>query len=72
MRTLVDIPDEQIEALAAICFKENTSRAELIRRAIGDYLAKKSQDEIDVFGLWKIHNHSVDGMEYQDSVRDEW
>lgn len=38
MRTLVDIPDSQLEELAAISSAGQISRAEVIRRAISAYL----------------------------------
>jgi hypothetical protein len=72
MRTLVDIPDNEVEALASICAEEKVSRAEIIRRAIRDYIAKKSPGAIDAFGLWKEESESLDGMEYQEKIRSEW
>lgn len=70
MRTLVDIPDRQIQDLTAICMAENVSRAELIRRAISAYLEKNKPAAVEAFGLWK--ERKVDGLEYQDQVRSEW
>lgn len=71
MRTLVDLPDEQIKALKSISRQEHLSRAELIRRAISDYLEnreKVAQD--DAFGLWK--NKKQDGLAYQFKIRKDW
>ncbi len=39
MRTIVDLPDEQVEALAELCEREKISRAEAIRRAVAAMLA---------------------------------
>ena len=70
MRTLVDIPDKQIKDLTAICEAEKVSRAEIVRRAISDYLEKKKPGTAEAFGLWK--DHKVDGLAYQEQVRSEW
>jgi hypothetical protein len=70
MRTLVDIPDRQIEDLTAICEREKLSRAEVIRRAISMYLDKKKTGQDAAFGLWK--DQQVDGLAYQEQVRAEW
>ncbi len=72
MRTLVDIPDNQVEALASICAEEKVSRAEIIRRAIRDYIAKKSPETVDAFGLWKKESGFSDGLEYQEKLRGDW
>ena len=70
MRTLVDIPDRQIEDLTTICEAEKVSRAEAIRQAISSYIEKKKPTAVDAFGLWK--SRKVDGLAYQERVRSEW
>jgi metal-responsive CopG/Arc/MetJ family transcriptional regulator len=71
MRTLVDLGDNQIQALDELSKKEKRSRAALIRQAIDDYLATRpSKQESDAFGLWG--NRKVDGLAYQEKVRREW
>lgn len=70
MRTLVDIPERQIKDLAAICQSEKISRAELVRRAISDYLEKKKPPTTAAFGLWR--ERGVDGLAYQEQLRSEW
>ena len=72
MRTLVDIPDSLIDALTNICSEKHASRAEVIRRAISEYIAKNTLKDVDAFGLWKENGNSVDGLDYQKTVRDEW
>jgi metal-responsive CopG/Arc/MetJ family transcriptional regulator len=37
MRTIIEIPDFQLEQLARFAAEANISRAELIRRAVADY-----------------------------------
>ncbi|MEI7456094.1 MAG: ribbon-helix-helix protein, CopG family [Nitrosomonadales bacterium] len=70
MRTLVDIPDRQLNELAALCAAERLPRAELIRQAIAAYIEKKRTPVVDAFGLWKPHK--IDGLAYQEQVRSEW
>lgn len=70
MRTLVDIPDRQIEELARISSASQVSPAEVIRRAISAYLAQHSPGPDDAFGIWK--DAPEDGLAYQERVRSEW
>lgn len=70
MRTLVDIPDRQIEDLTRICEVRKVSRAEVIRQAISAYIEKSQSSTVDAFGLWK--NRKIDGLTYQEQVRSEW
>jgi metal-responsive CopG/Arc/MetJ family transcriptional regulator len=73
MRTLIDIPDDQIAELAKIAKEEKVSRAALVRRAIADLLAArkaKKPNGIDAaFGLW---GPGEDGLAYQERLRSEW
>lgn len=70
MRTLVDIPDSQIEDLAAVCAAKRLSRAEVIRQAITLYVEKNKPSAEIAFGSWK--NRGVDGLAYQEGLRSEW
>ena len=71
MRTIIDIPTEQLIPLDSICTDESISRAEVIRRAIKDYIAKKDTiKNTDIFGIWKDKN--IDSITYQNKIRDEW
>jgi predicted transcriptional regulator len=74
MRTLVDIPDDQIAELTKIAEAEKVSRAALVRRAIADLLKArrtKKPDAIDAaFGLWS--DREEDGLAYQERLRGEW
>lgn len=38
VRTIVDLPEEQIRKLTLLCRRERISRAEAIRRAVARYL----------------------------------
>lgn len=71
MRTLVDMNATQIEALDLLAQRKHVSRAALIRAAIDDYLARRHRQQVgDGFGLWG--NGEVDGLAYQEKVRNEW
>lgn len=71
MRTIIDIPEQQIEALKAIGEREGLSRAELMRRAVAEYLARHHGPADDAaFGLWQ--KRGEDGLRYQARVREEW
>lgn len=70
MRTLIDIPNQQIDVLTALCKSMHLSRAELVRRAIDEYVSKHKPQSADAFGLWK--DNQVDGVDYQTQLRSEW
>jgi metal-responsive CopG/Arc/MetJ family transcriptional regulator len=71
MRTLVDIPKAQLEALAEIGARRKLSRAAVIREAIAVYLGQhRRPGRTDAFGLWG--QRKVDGLAYQEKMRGEW
>ena len=75
MRTIVDLPDEQIRALDAYSKKHGVSRAEAVRRAIARFLPQRPHRKLDLsghpaFGSWK--RRSVDSVEFQRKLRAEW
>lgn len=71
MRTIIDIPANQLEQLALFASQQKISRAELIRRAVADYLQRYVAVRADdAFGLWRERN--VDGVAYQQRLREEW
>jgi hypothetical protein len=71
MRTIVELPDQQIEALKAMSEQQGLSRAELMRRAVAEYLALHQNSATEAaFGLWK--KHAKDGVDYQQGLRQEW
>jgi hypothetical protein len=71
MRTLVDIPTSELEALNALSKSEGISRAESIRRAIKAYVEfNRPLAKHEGFGLWK--DYDIDGDEYQQKIRAEW
>ncbi len=71
MRTLVDIPAEDLELVNGVVKKLEISRAEFVRRAISLYLEPHRADPAaDAFGIWR--DRPVDGLEYQERMREEW
>ena len=70
MRTIIEIPDTLLMGLTDLLKQKKISRAELIRRAIADYLQRHQVETDAAFGLWK--SKKVDGLEYQQRIRDEW
>jgi predicted transcriptional regulator len=71
MRTLIDIPDAQIEALAALCERVNQPRAAIVREAIAEYIAKRRVAyQPNAFGLWG--RDTEDGLAFQAKARAEW
>jgi hypothetical protein len=81
MRTLVDIPDRQIDDLSAICAARKLSRAEVIRQALEAFIAENRPSREAAFGIWKGQRACLsdgsaplpeDGLAYQEKLRSEW
>ena len=70
VRTLIDIPDRQVEDLAAICAAKKLPRTEVIRQAIAAYIATQRPAATEAFGLWG--DKTIDGLKYQKKIRAEW
>ena len=71
MRTLVDIPERDIEALDEVRRQRRVSRSAVIREAVRDYLGRNLRRDPNAgFGLWS--DGAVDGVEYQRRLRSEW
>jgi metal-responsive CopG/Arc/MetJ family transcriptional regulator len=71
VRTIVELPEQQIEALKAMSEQEGLSRAELMRRAVAEYLVHhQGQAGESAFGLWQ--DRGVDGLTQQQQMRQEW
>jgi hypothetical protein len=71
MRTLVDIPADDLQLVNGIAKKLDISRAEFVRRAISSYLQPLRADSaVEAFGIWS--GHHVDGLDYQERIRGEW
>jgi len=71
MRSLVDIPDDDIKLLKLVTKKLAISRAEFVRQAITAHLAPyRRKMSHAAFGLWA--EQPEDCVAYQQRVRSEW
>lgn len=71
MRTLIDIPKEDIEVIGAVTAKLGISRAEFVRRALtASLIPYRDADQADAFGILK--GQLQDGLRYQKKARSEW
>ncbi len=73
MRTLVDIPDEDIAKLDEIAARSKRSRAAAIREAVKLYLVQTSgNDWIERgYGYWADRTDIGDAVEYQRAMRED-
>jgi hypothetical protein len=71
MRTIIDVPGEQLQALDAICKRDKISRAEAIRRAVAEMVSRQRGSGGErAFGIWRDRPET--GLEYQERIRSEW
>jgi hypothetical protein len=71
VRTIIDLPSDQIEALDVLCRRDGLSRAEAVRRAVAEHVQRHRGPDADrAFGLWR--GRRTDGVKYQRRVRGEW
>jgi hypothetical protein len=71
MRTIVDLTDDQVKSLAALCAAKGISRAEAVRRAVARLLAEEQlPDRARAFGAWK--RKRGDRAATIGKLRDEW
>ena len=49
VRTIIDLPAEQMRRLALLCRKEKISRAEAVRRAVEQLLLKSSASDLQSY-----------------------
>ena len=52
-RTIIDIPQPQLQEVDTLCKLLGISRAEAVRRALSDYMQNNDTVKTDGFGLWK-------------------
>jgi metal-responsive CopG/Arc/MetJ family transcriptional regulator len=70
MRTIVDLPQEQIRKLALFCRRERISRAEAVRRAVDRFLQSYSAGDLrSFFGASKTRGNVVRQI---NKLRREW
>ncbi len=70
MRTIIDLPDHQLKALAELCEREKISRAEAVRRALDAMLTEEqTHTRESAFGAWAPRG---DSRTVVDALREEW
>jgi hypothetical protein len=79
MRTIVDLPEDQVKSLDSLGKRKKLSRAALVREAVERYLDEESQtakgDLDKYFGVFKDEPaifDGLDGLAWQSKIRAEW
>jgi metal-responsive CopG/Arc/MetJ family transcriptional regulator len=71
MRTILEIPDEKIVILDSMSVSQKISRAELVRRAIDQYIIDNAAVRRGAnFGIWK--HKKIDSLAFEKKLRNEW
>ncbi|ADW71059.1 ribbon-helix-helix protein, CopG family [Granulicella tundricola] len=71
MRTLIDIPEEDIAAIKQVTVALGISRAEFVRRAVSQSLEPyRTSGHSEAFGI--CAGKLEDGLQFQDRLRGEW
>jgi metal-responsive CopG/Arc/MetJ family transcriptional regulator len=71
MRTIVELPGDQLASLAKFCAREKISRAEAVRRAVGSLLQAHRPAKNDAgFGAWR--SKKVNSRQLVSKLRAEW
>lgn len=73
MRTLIDLPEEDMKWLDRRAVEQGKSRAALVREAVSSYRAETRKTGIDqAFGIWKDRTDIGDSVEWQRRERAGW
>lgn len=71
MRTIIELPNDQLIRLEAHCRREKISRAEAIRRAVTAMLSEQLKgDAAGAYGLWR--DRASEALAQQERLRNEW
>lgn len=71
MRTIIELPPDQLAHLDTLCRRERISRAEGIRRAVALLLSQASKAEAArAFGLWR--GRATEARADIERLRNEW
>lgn len=73
MRTIIDIPKEDLEKLDKAALEHKVSRAEMVRRSVSLYLHQEErlvENFKKAFGAWD--NAEFDSSDFQHEMRKEW
>jgi hypothetical protein len=76
MRTIVDLPKEQIEALDTYAKSKGISRAAVVRDAVATYLPARKKKKLsfkdDPFFGSEKRPKGFDSVKYVQTLRSEW
>lgn len=73
MRTLINLPDEDVEWLDQRAVEQGKSRAAVVREAVSAYRSETRTSGIDLaFGLWKDRTDIGDAVDWQRRERAGW
>ena len=71
VRTIIELPSAQLDALDALCRRDGISRAEAIRRAVAAMVAgATTAGRAAAYGLWR--DRGINGLTYERRLRAEW
>lgn len=70
MRTIVDLPSDQVEALGKCSKLLGISRAEAVRRAVARFLEEEEADREKAFGAWE--KNARNSSDFIRCIRQEW
>lgn len=73
MRTLIDLPAEDLNKLDALARRNNRSRAAEVREAVRAHLQSRLDNDwiSKGFGYWADRDDIGDGVEYQRAIRED-
>lgn len=72
MRTLIDLPEDDIKWLDRLAAAHGKSRAAMVREAVSAYRAEASRDWIARgAGYWKHRTDIGDAVEFQRAMRQD-
>ena len=70
MRTLVEIPDDDIKWLDRMADERGVSRTAIVREAVSQMRCGSSRKAVDeFFGMWRDRSDVSDGLSFQRQVR---
>lgn len=74
MRTIIELPESQLQSLSLFCQRERISRAEAVRRAVARLLDEQRQPVANAvpgaFGIWK--DRADNARNLREQLRGEW
>ena len=71
MRTIIDLPDRNLDALDRLARRRQSSRAAVVRQAVDEFLARTMAEDVDqAFGIWR--DRPVNALAHQRRLRGEW